>query len=67
VLSEAGIVAAEPRAQRRVYRLRPERFIEMESWLNTFRPTWEARLDTLEEYLRGLPGGGRKPARVRKR
>jgi DNA-binding transcriptional ArsR family regulator len=54
VLSNAGIVGVRPVAQRRVYQLQREPFAELETWLNTFRPTWEERLDTLEEYLRGL-------------
>ncbi len=64
VLSEAGIVEAQPVAQRRIYQLQPEPFAELENWLGTFRPTWEDRLDTLEDYLRELqaeePGRGRK-------
>jgi len=68
VLTHAGIVGVKPVAQRRVYQLQPERFVEMEAWLGTFRPTWEDRLDTLEESLRGLrasqPKGekGRSPS-----
>ena len=54
VLSSAGIVQARPVAQRRVYQLQPEPFAALETWLNTFRPTWNDRLDTLEEYLREL-------------
>lgn len=54
VLSRAGIVLAKPVAQRRVYQLQPRPFQDLETWLGTFRPTWEARLDTLEDYLRQL-------------
>jgi DNA-binding transcriptional ArsR family regulator len=54
VLINAGIVEAKPVAQRRIYQLQPEPFAELESWLGTFRPTWEDRLDTLEDYLRQL-------------
>jgi DNA-binding transcriptional ArsR family regulator len=56
VLSDAGIVEAQPVAQRRIYQLQPEPFAELENWLGTFRPTWEDRLVTLEEYLRELRG-----------
>jgi len=60
VLSEAGIVQARPVAQQRVYELQPAPFAELERWLNTFRPTWEARLDSLEEYLHELQASPRK-------
>ncbi len=57
VLTNAGIVGVRPVAQRRVYQLQPEPFVELETWLDTFRPTWEDRLDTLEAYLRDLRAG----------
>jgi DNA-binding transcriptional ArsR family regulator len=60
VLSKAGIVVARPDAQRRVYQLQPRPFAELERWLGTFRPTWEARLDTLEEVLRERQSRQRK-------
>jgi DNA-binding transcriptional ArsR family regulator len=60
VLSRAGIVEARPMAQRRVYRLRPAPFEELDAWLGTFRPTWNDRLDALEDYLAGVQ---RKPRR----
>jgi DNA-binding transcriptional ArsR family regulator len=62
VLSQAGIVQAQPVAQRRVYQLQPEPFEALEAWLGTFRPTWEDRLDTLEDYLRQLKANERKRA-----
>lgn len=52
VLSEAKIVSARADAQRRIYRVEPERFREIDSWLDTFAATWAARLDRLEEHLR---------------
>ena len=51
VLSEAGVVAVAPAAQRRIYQLRPEPFHELDAWLATYRSIWEARLDRLETYL----------------
>lgn len=57
VLSRAGIVEVRPIGQRRIYQLQPEPFAALESWLNSFRPTWEDRMDTLEEYLGDLKAG----------
>ena len=54
VLSKAGLVKARPVAQQRVYHLQARPFKELVSWLETFRRLWEARLDTLDEYLQEL-------------
>jgi DNA-binding transcriptional ArsR family regulator len=51
VLREAGFVEARVEAQRRVYRLRPEPFVEMHSWLAPFRRFWSAHFDALERHL----------------
>jgi DNA-binding transcriptional ArsR family regulator len=51
VLREAGFVESRVEAQRRVYRLRPERLMEVDSWLAPFRRFWSAHLDALERHL----------------
>jgi DNA-binding transcriptional ArsR family regulator len=51
VLNQAGLVAAQAVAQRRIYQLQPKPFRELDSWLSTFRRTWEGRLDALELHL----------------
>ena len=51
VLREAGFVAARVDAQRRLYRVRPERFKEMDAWLAQFRRFWSAHIDALERHL----------------
>ena len=38
-------------AQRRVYRLRPEPLMELDSWLAPFRRFWSAHVDALERRL----------------
>ena len=60
VLAEAGIVDMRPAAQQRVYYLQPIPFKELDSWLDTFRPTWEARLDVMEDFLREVQGKRKK-------
>jgi DNA-binding transcriptional ArsR family regulator len=54
VLSEAGLVEVHPAAQQRIYQLQAGPFKELDSWLEPFRQMWEARLDTLDEYLQEL-------------
>jgi DNA-binding transcriptional ArsR family regulator len=51
VLREAGFVECTVDAQRRVYRLKPEPFQEVEAWLAPFRQVWSAHLDALERHL----------------
>ena len=51
VLREAGFVEATVDAQRRLYRLKPEPFQEMDDWLSQFRQLWSDHVDALERYL----------------
>ena len=51
VLRDAGFVEATVDAQRRLYRLKPEPFQEMEEWLEPFRRFWSAHVDALERHL----------------
>lgn len=54
VLAEAGVVDMRPAAQQRVYYLQRKAFQELGNWLDTFRYTWEARLDVMEDVLREM-------------
>jgi DNA-binding transcriptional ArsR family regulator len=54
VLSRAGLVAARPVAQRRLYQLQPKPFAELGVWLATFRVTHPGRLDALESHLQDV-------------
>ncbi len=51
VLREAGLVEANPRGQRRIYRLRPESLREVDGWVSTYRDFWSGRLDNLGAHL----------------
>jgi DNA-binding transcriptional ArsR family regulator len=51
VLREAGFVESTVDAQRRLYRLKPEPFQEVEAWLAPFRRFWSAHVDALERHL----------------
>ena len=51
VLREAGFVESTVDAQRRLYRLKPEPFQEVDMWLAPFRRFWSAHLDALERHL----------------
>src|SRR5262245_10083905 len=66
VLREAGLVESRVDAQRRVYRLRPERLMELDSWLAPFRRFWSARVDALERHLDRMEGRPAPKRRTRK-
>ncbi len=61
VLSDAGIVEVRPIAQQRFYQLQAEPFEELDTWLDTFRQTWENRLDALDQYLHELQASQPNP------
>ena len=51
VLREAGFVESTVDAQRRLYRLKPQPFREIDAWLDPFRRFWTAHVDALERHL----------------
>jgi DNA-binding transcriptional ArsR family regulator len=51
VLREAGFVESTVDAQRRLYRLKPQPLMEVETWLSQFRRFWSAHVDALERHL----------------
>jgi DNA-binding transcriptional ArsR family regulator len=51
VLREAGFVEPTVDAQRRLYRLNPQRLQELDAWLAPFRRFWTGHLDALERHL----------------
>ena len=76
VLRDAGFVESAVDAQRRLYRLKPEPFREIDSWLEQFRRFWERHVDALERHLdrhfdrieeqkRSKPQSGEKASRAK--
>lgn len=51
VLTDAGIVEVTPIANQRFYSLKPQKFQELEEWLQKFKYLWEQRFDRLEKLL----------------
>lgn len=60
VLSEAAIVEARVDANRRIYKLLPDPFREMNEWLENYRVIWEERYNRLDDYLQKLQGNNVK-------
>jgi DNA-binding transcriptional ArsR family regulator len=51
VLKEVGLVDVEPRAQQRLYELRPEPLRAMHHWIERYRRLWEERFDEMDAVL----------------
>lgn len=52
VLRDSGLVDVRVDAQRRMYRLRPERLKEVDAWIAPYRRLWDQRLVRLERQLK---------------
>ncbi|MEM0912385.1 MAG: metalloregulator ArsR/SmtB family transcription factor [Pseudomonadota bacterium] len=50
-LNSAGLVNIEKQAQKRIYKLDPQGFIELEIWMAKVKQYWNPRLDKLESEL----------------
>ncbi len=57
VLRDAGLVSVRVDANRRLYRLRPEPFAELDAWLLPYRRRWAGHLDALEHHLDSMTDG----------
>lgn len=51
ILREAGLASVRIEAQRRIYRLTPERLRALDEWLAPYRAFWEERLGDMERTL----------------
>jgi DNA-binding transcriptional ArsR family regulator len=69
VLRDAGFVEATVDGQRRLYRLNPAPFQELDEWLSQFRELWSAHVDALERHLDRMEPKTqtKKPARRKRR
>ncbi len=67
VLREAGFVESTVDAQRRLYRLKPEPFQEVDAWLGQFRRFWSDHVDALERLLDRMEVSTATKKKTRKR
>jgi len=67
VLRDAGFVESTVDAQRRLYRLRPEPFQQVDAWLAQFRRFWSAHIDALERHLDRMDRDRKDPPTPTKR
>src|SRR5262245_48505109 len=66
VLREAGFVESRVDAQRRLYRIKPEPLMEIDTWLTQFRRFWSMHVDALERHLDRMDQAPRRQTSHRK-
>ena len=54
ILREAGLASVRIDAQRRIYRLTPDRLRALDEWLAPYRAFWEDRLVDMEKTLESM-------------
>jgi DNA-binding transcriptional ArsR family regulator len=54
VLERAGLVEKGREAQFRPRRLKPEPLRDLAGWLESYRQFWDAKLDSLDDYLKEI-------------
>jgi DNA-binding transcriptional ArsR family regulator len=52
VLREVGLVEVRSDAQRRIYALRADGLVEMDTWIESYRHFWANHLDALEQHMK---------------
>ncbi|WP_445165619.1 ArsR/SmtB family transcription factor [Mycolicibacterium sp. Dal123E01] len=55
ILREVGLVEVRPDAQRRIYALRADGLVAIDSWIERYRQFWTGHLDALERHLNKTP------------
>lgn len=71
ILTECGLVEIKQKGRERFCEARLNKLNEVSTWVEQYRKIWEARLDSLEEYLATLQSKGevpnKKPKRVKRK
>lgn len=52
-LEDTGFVVVREEAQRRMYRLNPAPFVEMDEWLARYRQFWTGKVRSLRTHVEG--------------
>ena len=60
ILSEAGLVESNKKAQKRIYTIKTEPLQELDKWLEDYRMLWDARIQKLTEHLQNKKGQSKK-------
>jgi DNA-binding transcriptional ArsR family regulator len=66
ILTECGLVVVKQHGRERYCEARLEKLSEVSDWIEKYRKFWNARFDSLEDYLNKLQGKEKKQAGKRK-
>lgn len=55
VLREAGLVSVRTEGRRRLFAVRADPLVEIDTWIAPVRTSWSHRLDALEHHLETTP------------
>ncbi|MGA7720991.1 MAG: metalloregulator ArsR/SmtB family transcription factor [Ignavibacteriaceae bacterium] len=66
ILTECGLVVVKQHGRERYCEARLEKLSEVSDWIEKYRKFWNARFDSLENYLNKLQGKEKKQAGKRK-
>jgi DNA-binding transcriptional ArsR family regulator len=67
VLKEAGLVDVQPRAQQRLYELRPQPLRRIHGWLERYRRVWDESFGQMDELLEELQAKEKSDERHRRK
>lgn len=67
VLQNAGLISRSREGQQRPCRLEPHALAPAADWIEQYRAMWEAQLDRLDAYLKGVTVSTKPPARKAKK
>jgi DNA-binding transcriptional ArsR family regulator len=63
ILSECGLVVIKQQGRERYCQARLKKLSQVSNWVEQYRKVWEARFEYLDEYIKNVKGGRKKPAR----
>jgi DNA-binding transcriptional ArsR family regulator len=66
ILTECGLIVVKQRGRERYCEARLEKLSEVSDWIEKYRKFWNARFDSLEDYLNKLQGKRKKHGRKNK-
>jgi DNA-binding transcriptional ArsR family regulator len=60
ILTECGLIVIKQHGRERYYEAKLQKLNEVTDWIDQYRKFWNAKLDSLEEYLNKLQSPQRK-------
>jgi|SRR5688572_4123951 len=63
ILSECGLVVIKQQGRERYCEARLKKLSQVSNWVEQYRQVWEARFDSLDEYLKQVTAKRKRPAK----